>query len=540
MPVFPIRGLSKYGVVSDVEPYSLPPEAFSGGNNVRFHNGTVVRAPVFRTVETGMLFTDPRFVSSNTPTSGYDSVILGYLNGRVTSFKNGTETDVSIASYVNNNSEAAFTACHLSNIYYVNRSDRAPWSFGTSDTQFHVLANWPATYSANLLRACGSALIAFGITKAGVAYPTMVKTSEFALANAVPANWDPTLTNTNARENILAEMEGSITDANNLGEAMVIYGLNETWAMTADGSTNVWAFHRLFTDAGAINANCSLEIDRKHFVFGLNDIWVHDGNTKQSICDGRVREFIFSGININAANRCHVVHDQARKEVRFHYVSGDSLCSFLGTAGSGCNRAAVYSLVDKTWSFDDLPFVFSAWRANVNSLLTYATVTSTYDTIGGSYLDQDDNIKKGLVMVGDVSSTYTLTQSLYVVDPQGPGSAFAFPVDTKATKGWTLVRDGIDLDEVGASLSGYKVVNTIYPQARLEQSALPLTFEVGAADFFSNTPVMDTPQTYDGNSLYKLDFNMPGRYLFIRITHPDYHYVSLAGFDLDIDVLGDR
>jgi hypothetical protein len=539
MPMFPIRNLSKYGVISDVDSYSLPTEAFSGGVNVRFHNGAVLRAPVFRTVKTGMLFTSPRFVSSNTPTSGYDTMMLGYLDGRITSFKNGVETSIIPVGFGPNVADIPFTACHLSNIYYVNRGDRVPWSLSTTDTVFQLLANWPSNYTANLLRACGSALIAFGITKAGVSFPTMVKTSEFALANAVPANWDPTLTNTNARENVLAEMEGAITDAQNLGEAMVIYGLNETWLMQADGSTNVWAFHRLFTDAGAINTNCSVEVDRKHFVFGLTDIWVHDGTTKQSLCDGRVREFIFSGINVNKANRCHVVYDQQRKEVRFHYVSGDALCGFLG-APDGCNRAAVYSLVDKTWTFDDLPLIYSAWRANCNSLLTYTTVTSTYNTIGGSYLDQDDNIKKGLVAVGDANTGFGLVQSIYVVDAQGPGSAFAFPVDTKATLGWTLIRDGIDMDDVGAELSGYKVINTIYPQARLEQSAQPLTFTVGASDYFGNPPVFDDPQTYDGNTLYKLDFNMPGRYLYLKITHQDYHYVSLTGFDLDIDVIGDR
>ncbi len=542
MPIFPVRSLSKYGILNDVDPYNLPTEAWSGGVNVRFRNGSIFRSPIFRTDETPLLLSTPRFITSNTPAGGTDAIVLGYLSGRVTAVSGGGgESDISISGYTNTNADTPFTSAHLGNVFYVNRGDRVPWFFRTSDSVMQTLATgltgaWPSNYTAGLLRACGSALVAFNITKGGTNFPQMVKTSEFATSGAIPGNWDPTITGTNAIENILADMEGGITDAQNLAEIMIIYGINETWTMTPDGSTNVWAFHRIFDDAGSINANCSVEVNRTHFVFGQTDIWKHDGTSKVSICDQRNREFIFNAIDTSKLERCFVAHNQALRELYFCYPSSDALASFIGA--DGCNRAAVYNYVDNTWSDDDLPFVFFGSKGAVDTSVEWGTIPGTWDTTGGSWANQQAGIIKIFLYVADANSAYSLTETLYVFDLQGPGSKIALPVNTNATKGWTLLRDGIDLDDVGADLKGYKVVNSIYPQARLESGAQPITFEVGAADFFNAPITYDSPQTYDGNTLYKLDYNMPGRYLALRITHNDYHYVNLSGFDLDIDVLG--
>src|SRR5262249_48689434 len=153
--------------------------------------------------------------------------------------------------------------------------------------------------------------------------------------------------------------------------------------------------------------------------------------------------------------------------------------------------------------FDDLPYVFGQGLSNLDNLLTYATVTGTYDTIGGTYLDQEDSAKKTTVMVGNASSLDGLVARLYAFDPQGPGSTVAFQVNTNATKGWQLERTGVDLDEVAADLNGYKLVSSIYPQGRLEPGAAPIEFSVGATDF-SNQEVIWSPfQTFDGAELYK-------------------------------------
>jgi hypothetical protein len=268
-------------------------------------------------------------------------------------------------------------------------------------------------------------------------------------------------------------------------------------------------------------------------VFGPDDIWVHDGVSEASICDERTRGFIYDSIDLSKANRCFITYSAQRKEISFNYVSGDALVSFLD--GEGCNRAAVYSLVNNTWTFDDLPLVFSGALVNIDQALTYATVVSTYETIGGStYSALGDSLKKVSVFVGDTSTMYGLTKSLYAFDLYGKGSLSSATVDQNATKGLYLERMGIDLDEVGAELRGEKLCNSIYPQARLGDDAAPLEITVGAADYFNQDPTWAAVQTYDGDSLYKLDFGIAGRWLSMKIEHPDFKELTLTGFDLDL------
>ncbi|UGA46789.1 hypothetical protein HU230_0012400 [Bradyrhizobium quebecense] len=539
MAIIPVRELAKYGIITDMDPYDLPKEAWSFGVNVRFRNGKVSRAPVFRNV--GNLSGSPRYVFSSNPASGLDFIFINYLTGELKRWQNGAETDYSITGFTPAATEVTHTSCSLGGVVYSNRADRVPWSFGPTDSRFQALANWSSTWRAQLLRTCGGALVALNVTKAGVTFPTMVKTSSIPLSGTVPVSWDQTLPNTLATENILADMQGQIIDANNFGNALAIYGLNETWLMTPDGSTQIYNYRQLPFKKGALNANCSVQIDGKHLVFGPDDIWTHDGYSETSLCNGTVRDFIFQNLNLSKANRCFVAHNVKLKEVHFCYVSADRGVSFTDQ-NQGCNRQAVYNYgnASPTWTFDDLPMVYAADNANLDTTLTYATVTETYASIGSTYADQDDGFKRTLCYVGSTWAPNNLTASLYAFDLYGPGSSVVFPVDTNATRPLQLEKDGIDLDGIGVDLRGYKSVIALYPQARLELTAQPLVFTMGSCDYFGGPIIYDTTQTYDGQALYKLDYRSAGRALGMKISYADYAAFTLTGIDYELDATGER
>ena len=195
MTIEHVRDISSVGVITDMSPFDLPPGAWSWGCNVRFRNKNITRAPVLRTALTGLSSSDPRFLAATTPSSGYDGVILGYLNGRVSFIQNGTETDYSVSAYSNNNSEAVYTSCILGDIFYINRADRAPWALLPTAASFEVLPNWaPVTgpWTANILRASNSALCAFGVTQNGTYYPQWCSRLSLLSRASVPSTWDYT------------------------------------------------------------------------------------------------------------------------------------------------------------------------------------------------------------------------------------------------------------------------------------------------------------------------------------------------------------
>jgi hypothetical protein len=162
--------------------------------------------------------------------------------------------------------------------------------------------------------------------------------------------------------------------------------------------------------------------------------------------------------------------------------------------------------------------------------------------MGGSYQDQEDGGKRIVVCVGDTSSSYGLTASLYAFDVEGQGSVAPYPVAVAATAPVTFERIGMDLDELDNNLRDYKLLSTVYPQARVDTSnGKYLQISVGASDNPNDlTPSWGPYQPYDGVTKYKLDVNKAGRWLAIRVRWDDWHTFTLTGFDFDIKTTGRR
>jgi hypothetical protein len=549
MPTVRLRDVAKTGIVTDQDPYSLPVGAFSSGVNVRFRNNKISSAPVFRAVKQPLMYPFPRYSFTAGRSQSNNDLFLGYKNGRVIYYSNGIETDYSPTGYTDALAEANWTSYTIGNLVYVNRADRAPWFLLPDGDRFEELSAatyalptdaWDATHTARIIAQCGGAVVALNVQKGAQSFPTMVKTSSIVQDGQYPASWDITKPNTLATENILQAMDGGITDACQLGSDLIIYGQREAWRMHADGSTFVYSYTKLSYAKGVLNTNCSIELDGKNYCFGIDDIWVHDGISEKSLCDQQTRDFIYGSLNISQAERCFVQFNPRLNEIMFGYVSGDPLVKFKGV--NGCNRAATYNMTDETWTFDDLPSIFSFDDGPVSNLLTYASVTGSYQDMGGSYQDQEDGGKRITVAVGEGDETYGIQPTLYAFDVFGAGSVAPYPVDSAATGRAYLERTGIDLDEVGVDLKAYKLLRTVYPQARVDTSGgQMLQIAVGTSDDTnSDTPTYGDWQPYDGKEFYKVDVNAAGRWLALKIQFPDYREFSIMGFDLDLLTTGHR
>ena len=542
MSILHLRDLGAYGIIADVDPFNIPTNAFSDGLNVRFDDGCVERGAVFRNVDT--LDGDaPRFCTFFVGPSDAEELIVGYKNGSLARWiVGGTETDVSIGSYTPSDSDGRFTSCKLGGVLYINRNDRVPWDWKPGDSAFEALGGgWDSGWRCNILRAYADCLVAFNITKSGTEYPTMIKTSDIATYGAVPTTWDETDLTANATENVLAEMQGDILDAQTLGNNMIVYTRYETWMMQADGSDAIFNYRRLFNDAGIINANCAVEIEGKHYVFGYKDIWVHDGVGKESICNSRIRKKVFTNLDFGYDYRCFVHANILLNEIYFCYNDGAATSATFGGV-EGCNRAAVYNYKNNTWSFYALPNVFFASDMVLSNPVTYATTTSTYDALSVSYFNVSETGKRAPVMVGDVSTDHGLVEAIYGVDLDGEQSVLGFDIDTDATTTWFLEKRGIDLDELNLDLRGYKNIVAVYPQVRLADDEQSVDFSFSASDTFGVTNAYSDAQSYDNMTYYKLDFHDGGRYLAYKIDgggDGDKGF-KMSGIDFDVEITGER
>jgi hypothetical protein len=115
-------------------------------------------------------------------------------------------------------------------------------------------------------------------------------------------------------------------------------------------------------------------------------------------------------------------------------------------------------------------------------------------------------------------------------------------VAVNATAPVKFERVGLDLDELDQDLRNYKLLSSLYPQARVDTAGGEyLQVSVGASDNPNDlNPVWGPYQPYDGVTKYKLDTNVAGRWLAIRVLWEDWHSFTLTGFDLDIKTTGQR
>ena len=537
MPILPIRNLGQIGVITDVNAYDLPPNAISKANNVRFDDGKIKRSFVFRSVLATTSVT-PVFSFTYKIPSGFDKIGIADRNGKVWFYQSGTEEDVTETTWTPANSELPWTYTYLQGVGYLNQADRVPWFYKEGSTDFAKLTNWTSTWRCRSLRAFKDYLVALNVTKGTTEYPTMVKWSDIAQYNAVPASWDETLTTNSAGENTISQMKTPILDGLPLRDVFVIYSQEQIWMMEETGDALVFRFRKLFENAGIINTNCCVEVDGRHYVFGQDDIYVHDGNSMETILDGRNWHYVYDNLNKSETDRFWVQHNPYTSEIMFAYVSGDPEANFKAT--TYCNRAAVFNYKNETWTFVDLPNAGRPTSARYSTSVTWSSATGTWEGTGGSWYDQDEGGDDVLFMPSASSTPNGLTASRLYGYEQANGGVLPFDISTEATKPAFAERIAVDLDDTGEELRAYKVIKSIYPQVNIKSQNQTITFKFDGVEFPGSSTSWGTQVSFTPASGYKVDTRESGRYLAWRMDTTDLNDFEISGFDLDVVSTGRR
>ena len=540
MPVFSARNLASLGIITDVSPYDLPLEAWTSGSNVRFADGKVLRAPVFRRAEDTMTSTEPAFVYTVRGTANtYDQVVIVDVDGRLWTWRSSLETDVTPAGFVPASSDDQFTGSYLQDVTYINRKNYVPLYKGPNDVTFLNLTNWDSTHRAHVLRAFRDYLVALGVDKSANSYPNLVKWSGIASTiGSPPPSWDNTDPTVAAGENTLSDLTSPLLDGLPLRNSMILYTADQVWSMDHIGGNQIFAFRPIWKDTGIINTNCVVEVAGRHYVFGLNDIWVHDGVEKQSIVDGRVRRHIFNTLDLKSKKRYFVCHNRRLSEIMFCYVTTHTDVAWPST--KYCNRAAVFNYVTNTWSFYDLPNVPAATISNMDSTQVWDTSQGTWTQTGGSWASLEGAFDPHLVFLGTPDTANGLTgRKILPLEPATILSTLAYPIDDNSNAVAWLEKRGMDLDTFGEKLSSYAVVTRAWPQVRF-YGETSLLMRVGGQLYGSGDPKWTPYATIDPTSQYQIDVRHGGRYMSIGFRVPVHGDFEFSGLDFTAKVTGRR
>lgn len=316
---YEINSLGSIGLVIDVEPYQLPPEAWTTATNVVFQDGSPQSLPDDEQVLTNSSI-DPHFVIGARSATQQWYVYASLT--QVMAHDGTNEFDITGPTTPAATSANEWSAASLGGILVLSDGVNVPqfWAAFDGGTNLADLTNWPATYSCKIIRAFGPYLVAYNIMKGSDEYPHMVKWSHPAVPGTVPTSWDETDLSKDAGENDLSDVDsGIIIEALPLRGSMMIYKNSSTWIQRLIGGRNIFSFDPVFETTGLLSAHCVASINkaRFHFCATQDDVMFHDGIQPTSVLEKRLQKYIFANIDTDNYRNCFVFDRVSANEAWF-------------------------------------------------------------------------------------------------------------------------------------------------------------------------------------------------------------------------------
>lgn len=397
-----VTRLNPTGINKDISAYELPEDKWSDGNNIQFDNNRTSKVKgeqqVFGTPTVAPYWLLP----FNTITTDYwiypslTKIYRVHTSGATTTHEDITRTTGGDYSAT---ADGGWNGGVLGGVAIVNNGIDTPQMFGTASTDFEALSNWISGATTKVLRPFKRFLVAMDTTESSTRYPFRVRWSHPAEGGTVPVTWDETDATKDAGYVDLSQTNGFVIDCLPLGDTNVIYKEDSVWSMTYEGGQSIFGFKQIFSDAGILGRDCVQSFDSQHFVVSEDDVYIHNGQTKQSVVDTVIRDELFNTIHPDYKARTFVTADREKNEMWICIPS---------TSSTGlCDTAFVWNWRNNSWSRRDLPNVsFISWGIVDTVSTTDWSETGTWDTDTESW---DSPLKPSLLFAGtDDTALYTL------------------------------------------------------------------------------------------------------------------------------------
>ena len=393
--------LNPHGINRDISAYELPDDKWSDGNNIQFDNDRTSKVKGHQQVFGAPSVAPYWLLPFNTITTDYwiypslTKIYRVHTSGATTTHEDVTRTTGGDYSAT---ADGGWNGGVLGGVAILNNGVDVPQMFGTASTDFEPLSNW-ISGTTKVIRPFKRFLVALDTTESSTRYPFRVRWSHPAEGGTVPVTWDETDATKDAGYVDLSQSNGFVVDALPLGDTNIIYKEDSVWSMTYEGGQSIFAFRQVFSDAGILGRDCVQSFDSQHFVVSEDDVYIHNGQTKQSVVDTVMRDELFNSIHPDYKTRTFVVADREKNEMW--------IC-FPSTSSTGlADKAFVWNWRNNSWSVRDLPNVsFISWGVVDTVSTTDWSESGAWDTDTDSW---DSPLKPSLLMAGtDDTSLYTL------------------------------------------------------------------------------------------------------------------------------------
>jgi len=395
MPILSIREMGKFGVVSDIAPWDLPPPALSDGMNFRLLSGKIQTTGGFEIVSANA-GRDIGHITQSTDLTGNSSwVVCGddaimlfdgssfFLLSGVT----GLSVDYTKWTSANIGNVTFFNNPDAHPIYWVddnssNPSDIAylPWHIGQTTQTWQE-----AGMSCNIIRSHKNFLFALGMKTPDGQFNDMLHWSHPAEPNGIPFSWKPTIEQPDSIAGSLSlGRGGAIVGGESLRDSFVIYSEEALNIMDFTGDAFGWRRRAVSETAGLVNPHALVEVKGSHMFFTGDDVLMFDGNAMRSLMHNRLRGRLAANVNNDRASASWAAHYRSIGEVWFGIPEGGS---------SYASHAYCYNYKDDTWSIRDLerPVIHAgSGREPKPSFVSWDASATSWDEERGSWTQAGD------------------------------------------------------------------------------------------------------------------------------------------------------
>ena len=523
--IIPFDNSGSIGVVKDKASFELPPEAWSSATNIRFNDDYAQKFEGHSIYLTPAIA--PQFLLSLPLAASHYWIYPSTT--KIYATDGGLEFDLTrTASDYTGAIDDKWTGTVLGGIPILCNGIDDPQMLSPVDMggNFSDLSNWPANTTCKVIKDFRNHLIALDVTKSSTRYPYLVKWSHPAVAGSVPSTWDETDATKDAGEIELGESGGLLVDGGTLGDTFILYRETSIHELRYIGGNSIFSQRKLFDDIGLFAKRCFVEIEGKHCVLTNDDVIVHDGRTPISIVDKAHRDTLFSILSAaDEPDRAFLSANYAKNEVWICYPK---------TTDSYCTEALVWNYRHNTFGFRTLPGASDIAFGNVSdgesgiwdtdtrlwSAATEVWGKTTYNTH-----------TRGMIMA-DASNT-----QIFKIDDTDQFNGVSFTA--------SLERQGLAVigqDKRGqfkVDLNSIKQVTRVIPKFDAAAGTV-ITVYVGYQMETGDSVTWDSGTSYTVGTDYKVDTRVSGRLIAVKFETTGNVAWKLTGFDLDINVVGQR
>lgn len=573
MPLVRIKNIGAVGIVKDIPPHELPPEAWNDGNNIRFqhnrvekmsgeqdvYNITVSAATASQAIAEAPWFALPVYSGTNLywVYAGKNNVHVATVDSNSTNI-NKLDTTASATVEYSSTPNVRWNGANLGRVAVLNNWKIAPqvWDSPSLATRL-VDMQWDTSASAGgpvswtdrtagavtckVFRTYREFGIAMYTEEGGTTYPRRLRWSHPSTGNDQPPSWDDTRTDMDAGYKDFNETGDFIVDGRQLRDLFIIYKEQSTWVMQYIGGRYVQAFRPLFSNVGALSRDCIIEFEGKHIVLTPSDVVLHDAQTIQSVIHARWRDWLFNAIDSSYYENSFLAINHSNHEIWICFPQTGTSTPYW------CDTALIYNWKYNTYTVRDL--TRAAYIANGlvpfgqsgAATLTWDSYTGEWDSATGEWNQRGfSNAERNMLLCQaentvTVSASSTATPKLLRLDStsQFDGNNFTSYVQREGLAIGSQDRQGRPV----VDLQSIKHVRAIWPYFEAN-NGVTIGITVGSQNDMNEAITWYPEQTFTVGTDRKINCRVMGRYIAIRFRTIHGDHWELTGYDMDVDKTG--